>query len=128
VYQAAYAAALRVFDVSKAWPTQERYALTDQLRRASRSVCANVAEAWAKRPYPRHFVSKLTDALAEADEVGVWLDFAHDHGYLDEEAHGALRDTYRSVAAGLVRMSREPDAWCLPPSVHDPSESYDPTP
>ena len=115
VYGVAYEAALHIFALSSAWPAEERYALTDQVRRSSRPVCANIAEAWAKRNYPRHFVSKPTDALAESDEAGVWLDFAHAHGYLTEDTPARLRASYRSVASGLVRMSRHPGQWRVPP-------------
>ncbi len=128
VYRQAYATARHVFEASRGWPPEERYALTDQARRAARSVCANLAEAWAKRLYPRHFVSKLTDALAEAEEAGVWLDFAHDHGYLDAATHVELRASLRSVCAGLVKMIRTPSAWCIPPSAHEPDLSYTPNP
>ncbi len=78
VYQHAFAAATRIYRLSKRWPAEERYSLTDQIRRSSRSVCANIAEAWRKRRYPAHFVSKLSDSDSEAAETQVWLDFALD--------------------------------------------------
>lgn len=76
VYQLAMEAALRIFEISKSFPVEERYSLTDQIRRSSRSVCANIAEAWRKRRYPNAFVSKLSDAEAEAAETQVWLEFS----------------------------------------------------
>lgn len=76
VYQLAFTSAMRIYELSKKWPTEEKYSLTDQIRRSSRSVCGNIAEAWRKRRYPAHFVSKLSDADTEAAETEVWLDFA----------------------------------------------------
>ncbi len=101
-----------VFGLSKGWPKEERYALTDQVRRSSSAVGANVAEAWAKRRYPKHFVSKLTDALAEAEETVVWLDTARECGYLSDESHADLTRTTRRICAGLVHMMRHPETWC----------------
>jgi four helix bundle protein len=74
VYQAAMDAAMRIFELSKRFPVEERYSLTDQMRRSSRSVCTNIAEAWRKRRYPAHFVSKLSDSEGEADETRVWIE------------------------------------------------------
>ena len=82
VYQDAFGAAMTIFQLSRSWPQEERYALTDQIRRASRSVPANIAEAWRKRRYPAHFTNKLSDADSETAEIQVWLDFAHSCGYL----------------------------------------------
>ena len=112
VYQSARSSAMRLFALSRSWPKAERYALTDQARRSSRSVCANIAEAWAKRPYPKHFVSKLSDAHAEAEETRVWIGFAHDCGYIDHETAVALESSYRLVVGGLVKMMRDPASWC----------------
>lgn len=114
VYQSGYVVARRVFDESKAWPREERYALTDQVRRSSRSICANLAEAWAKRSYPRHFVSKLSDALGEAEETRTWIDFALDCGYLDAATHQDLAERLRHVVGGLTLMMATPDPWCRP--------------
>ena len=113
-YRYAREAAGRLFRVSKAWPKDERYALTDQVRRSSRSVCANMAEAWAKRPYPKHFVSKLSDAHGEAEETLVWIQFARDCGYLNVEAADELTATYRRIIGGLIKMMRSPQSWCGP--------------
>ena len=118
-----------MFVASKRWPKEERYALTDQARRSARSIGANVAEAWAKRRYPRHFVSKLTDALAEAEETVVWIDTAHECAYLDAEAHADLTATARRICGGLVRMMRQPESWCGPSNlVRDEGTPYDAAP
>lgn len=90
VYKRGFAAAMQIYELSKQWPKEERYALTDQIRRSSRAVCANIAEAWRKRRYPRHFISKLSDADAEAAETRTWLRFALHCGYLDESTFEAL--------------------------------------
>ena len=82
VYQKAYVLAMEIFRTSKAWPPEEKYSLTDQVRRSSRGVCTNLREAWAKRRYEAHFLSKLTDADGENGETETWLDFARDCGYL----------------------------------------------
>ena len=111
VYKEAYGLAMDIYAVSQAWPKHERYAMTDQARRASRSVCANVAEAWAKRRYPAHFVSKLSDAHAEAEETLVWLRFALDCGYASKTWQSNVASRYQIVIAGLVRMMSRPDQW-----------------
>jgi len=88
--------------------------LTDQVRRASRAVCANVSEAWRKRRYERHFVSKLSDADAEAAETQGWLDFALACQYITREAYEDLDQEYESISGGLVTMMRNPAQWCGP--------------
>jgi four helix bundle protein len=112
VYQAAFDSALRIFALSKAFPPEERYSLTDQIRRSARSVCANIAEAWRKRRYPSSFVSKLSDADAEAAETTVWLDTALECGYLKSEVHGELVVRYSRICAQLVTMMNAPQEWC----------------
>lgn len=87
VYQLAYALAMDIFQETKRFPPDERYSLTDQLRRSSRSITANLAEAWKKRKYEKAFVSKLVDCSGEAAEVEVWLDLSLDCGYLPKEKH-----------------------------------------
>lgn len=114
VYRTGYEAAMEIFEQSRAWPAEERYALTDQIRRSSRGVCSNIAEAWSKRRYERHFVSKLSDAEGEASETMTWLRFALDCGYLLEESHTELRIQYRKIRGGLVKMMAAPDKWCGP--------------
>ncbi len=90
VYQMAYDLAMEVFYISKNFPKEETYSLTDQIRRASRSVCSNIAEAYRKRIYPKHFVSKITDADSEASETMVWIDFSKDCKYIYEDIHNSL--------------------------------------
>src|SRR4051812_37743980 len=94
VYQGAFRAAMRIFALSARWPKEERYSLTDQIRRASRSVCGNLGEGWRKRRYPASFVSKLSDSDGEAGEAIVWLDFAKECGYLLDTDHAELLDAY----------------------------------
>jgi four helix bundle protein len=119
VYRRAFDCAMRVFNLSQRFPREERYSLVDQVRRSSRSVCANVAEAWRKRRYPAAFVSKLSDADAEATETQVWLDLALACGYLDAEAHADLTDQYDHLGAQLVRMMTAPEQWCATPGHYD---------
>ena len=111
VYRTAYEVAMDLFACSTGWPREEQRALTDQIRRSSRAVCANLAEAWAKRRYARHFVSKLTDAHAEAQETLTWLSFAGDCGYLPVPEADALAGRYDAVVAGLIHMARHASDW-----------------
>ncbi len=108
VYQKAYALAMEIFRLSKNWPLEERFSLTDQIRRSSRSVCANLREAWAKRRYEAHFISKLTDADGENSETDTWLAFARDCGYLSSENHKRLAEDCREVGAMLGSMLNNP--------------------
>jgi len=108
VYQKAYALAMEIFRLSKKWPLDEKYSLTDQIRRASRSVCANLREAWAKRRYEAHFISKLTDADGENSETDTWLDFARDCGYVSKDEHERLAADCREVGAMLGSMLNNP--------------------
>ncbi len=94
------------------WPQEERYSLTDQIRRASRSVSTNIAEAWRKRRYPAHFTSKLSDADSETAETQAWLDYAHSCGYLSEKQSSELDQIYDGVSGGLVTMMDDADRWC----------------
>ncbi|MCX5918626.1 MAG: four helix bundle protein [Deltaproteobacteria bacterium] len=111
VYQLAFDTAMKIFEASKNFPGDERFSLTDQIRRSSRSVCTNIAEAWRKRRYPKAFVSKLSDADAEAAETQVWLAFAVKCGYLDRELAGELKEVYNRVMGKLVRMLTKPEQW-----------------
>jgi len=113
VYQAAFAAAMRIFSLTKQFPAEERFSMVDQMRRSSRSVCANIAEAWRKRRYKAHFVSKLSDAEGEAEETRVWLEFAHSCRYLDQNDFDELDDTYHKILGQLVRMLAEPGKWSI---------------
>lgn len=84
-YEKAFELAMEIFEISKLFPKEEKYSLTDQIRRCSRSVCANIAESYRKRKYPKHFVSKLTDADAENSETSTWLDFSYHCNYIDHQ-------------------------------------------
>ncbi len=113
VYQAAYKQAMDIFMLSKTWPAEERYSLTDQIRRCSRSVCSNLREAWAKRRYAAHFVSKLTDADGENSETDTWLDFARDCGYLSSGDHGRLTNQASEIGAMLGAMIKQPASFLI---------------
>jgi four helix bundle protein len=113
VYQNALAAALRIDELSKKFPAEEKYSLTDQIRRWSRSVCANIAEAWRKRCYGPAFISKLNDAEGEAAETQVHLEFAYDHGYIFRDEFLSLDDAYEQVIGQLVKMIDQPHKWLI---------------
>ena len=113
VYQAAMAAAMKIFKLSKRFPPEEKYSLTDQLRRCSRSVCTNLAEAWRKRRYPAHFISKITDSEGEAEETRVWLEFAWRCKYITFEEADELDKTYSSILGQLVTMRVDYKYWIL---------------
>jgi four helix bundle protein len=115
VYQKAYALAMEVFVISKGFPAEEKYSLTDQIRRSSRSVCTNLREAWAKRRYEAHFVSKLTDADGENGETETWLDFAHDCEYLTKGDHAIFIEKCHEVGAMLGSMINAPSSFILRP-------------
>src|SRR6266480_3945342 len=104
VYQNALTAAMEIFAISKRFPNEERYSLTDQIRRSSRSVCANLAEAWRKRRYEKAFISKLSDCESEAAETQVWLEFAVKCGYMPREDARILYQTYDETLAVFVGM------------------------
>ena len=114
VYQKAMTAAMTVFEASKSFPKEETYALTDQLRRSSRSVCANLAEAWRKRRYEKAFVSRLSDAEAEAAESQTWVEFASRCGYLGREKAVDLYLQYDAILCMVVSMIHHPGDWLLP--------------
>ena len=104
VYQKAKATAKRVFDLSKSFPKEELYSLTDQVRRSSRSIGGQIAEAWAKRRYPNHFVAKLTDADGEQNESQHWVDTAEDCQYIDAVVAAELRHEFSQIGRMLQRM------------------------
>jgi four helix bundle protein len=114
VYKRAFETAMRVFEVSKEFPKEEMYSLTDQVRRSSRSVCANLTEAWRKRRYEAAFISKLNDAETEAAETQTWLEFAVRCGYLAREVGKELYRAYDEIIAMLVSMINHPERWLLP--------------
>jgi four helix bundle protein len=111
VFQAAYRLAMRIFHESKTFPREERFSLTDQIRRASRSVAANIAEGFRKRQYPNAFVSKLADADGEGAETQVWIDLARDCGYLSPELAGELTTGYEEVGRMLGSMIAHPEKF-----------------
>jgi len=111
VYQNALKAAIDVFQLTKKFPSEERFSLTDQIRRSSRSVCANIAEAWRKRRYAAAFVSKLNDSEGEAAETQVHLEIASLSGYLTAAEFHRLDDVYDKILAQLVTMAEHPDKW-----------------
>jgi len=113
IYQKAFDAAMSIFELSKRFPTEERYSLTDQIRRSSRSVCANLAEAWRKRRYQASFVAKLNDCEAESVETQVWLKFAVKCQYISNEQGRELYSTYNQVLSGLVNMINHPESWLI---------------
>ena len=113
VYKRAYELAMVIFHASKHFPAEERYSLTNQLRRSSRSVCSNLRKAWAKRRYEAHFVSKLTDSDGENGETETRLDFAHDCAYLSKQDHMLLIEKCREVGAMLGGMINDPSSFIL---------------
>ena len=113
VYKKAIEGAMRIFEPSKSFPKEETYSLTDQVRRSSRSVASNIAEAWRKRRYAAAFVSKLNDAEGEADETQTWVEVATRCEYLDRESAKALFLEYEEIIAILVSMENKPDSWVM---------------
>src|SRR5215471_5172728 len=108
VYQRAFELATRIFEISKSFPKEETYSLTDQIRRSSRSVCANVAEAWRKRRYEKAFTSKLSDAEGEAAETQVWIAFTVRCGYMARSDANELYQAYNQIIRTLVGMINHP--------------------
>jgi four helix bundle protein len=113
VYQNALAAGLRVYELTKRFPIEERYALVDQARRSSRSVCAKIAEAWRKRRYEAAFIAKRSDAEGEAAETQVHLEFAFHHGYLSRNEFLSVDDAYEKIIGQLVKMIDQPKKWLI---------------
>ena len=113
VYQSAIDAAMRVFEITKRFPREERYSMVDQMRRASRSVCSNIGEAWRKRRYPAHFSSKLSDSEGEAEETRVWLELAWRCNYISASEATELDHVYDGILAQLVRMIEHPEQWSI---------------
>jgi four helix bundle protein len=113
VYQTAFETAMRIFDLAQAFPEDERQLLTEQMLRSSRSVCANLAEAWQKRRYKKAFVAKLNEVEAEAAETQVWIEFAITCGYLDAEVGQEIFHQYRVILAAATRLISQADAWVV---------------
>jgi len=112
VYQKAYKLAMEIFEISRGFPKEETYSLTDQMRRSSRSVTSCIAESWAKRKYEKAFVSKLSDALGEEYETEGWLDYSLDCKYITQDIHERLMSGYKEVRKMLISMINNPDKWC----------------
>ncbi|MCF7814766.1 MAG: four helix bundle protein [Candidatus Cloacimonetes bacterium] len=112
VYQKAYKLAMEIFEDSKKFPIEEKYSLTDQIRRSSRSVTSNISEAWSKRIYEKYFVSKLSDALGEEYETEVWLDYSKDCDYIKMKKHTYFRAEYEEVRKMLISMINNPQKFC----------------
>jgi four helix bundle protein len=114
VYKKAFEAAMRIFEITKSFPKEETYSLTDQIRRSSRSVCANMAEAWRKRRYEAAFISKINDAEGEAAETQTWLEFSVKCEYLNKEIGRELFIECDEIIAMLVSMMSKSHLWVLP--------------
>lgn len=113
VYKLSLDAAMRIFQLTKSFPKEERYSLVDQIRRSSRSVCANIGEAWRKRRYEAAFISKLSDSEAEATETQVWLEFSLKCGYLKPDIVKEIYSTYDDILGKLVNMITHPENWII---------------
>src|SRR5947207_9028996 len=113
VYQNALMAAMEIFEISKRFPNEERFSLTDQIRRSSRSVCSNLSEAWRKRRYAAAFVSKLNDAEGEAAETQTRLELGPRFGYVAPTEAARLDQEYEEILAMLTDMASHPDQWTL---------------
>ena len=111
VYKLSFEAGMAIFNLSKKFPKEETYSLTDQMRRSSRSVSANIAEAFRKRRYPKSFVSKLSDSESESAETQVWLDYALACKYINNEDYEKLNQQYENIIGMLVNMSNHPEKW-----------------
>lgn len=112
VYQVSYQLALKIFELTKIFPKGERYSLIDQIRRLSRSVSTNIAEAWYKWRYSKFFISKLIDAAGESGETEVWIDFSYTHSYWDRDKYEDLLKRYNEVDRMLSSMINQPEKFC----------------
>jgi four helix bundle protein len=113
VYQNAMEAAMKLFEITKVFPPEEKYSMVDQMRRSSRSVCSNLAEAWRKRRYKAAFVAKLSDAESEACETQVWIEFALRCGYIEKTLANELDQCYDQIIGQLVTMIGDADKWLI---------------
>jgi four helix bundle protein len=111
VYQMAFESAIEIFEITKSFPMEERYSMTKQIRKSSRSVCANISEAFRRRVYPKSFLARLTDSISEASETQTWLDFALEYEYIDLEKYDNLYKNYDNIIGKLINMSRKPEKW-----------------
>src|ERR1035437_4946918 len=115
VYKLAFDSAMEVLKLSRLWPSEEKYSLTDQIRRSSRSVCTNLAEAWRKRRYRAAFIAKLSDSETEAAETQVSAELAMRCGYWDEKIFNEINQGYEKIIGQIVRMADQPDKWLIKP-------------
>ena len=113
VYQAALEAAMKIFELTKSFPTEEKYSLVDQIRKSSRSVCSNIGESWRRRRYKAAFIAKLNDSETEATETQVWLEISLRSGYIDQTIFEELFDEYEQIISQLVVMINQPDKWII---------------
>ena len=113
VYRLAFDAAMEIYEITKKFPVEEKYSLIDQIRRSSRSVCANLAEAWRKRRYKAVFVNKISDCTQEAAETQTWLEFSLRCGYISKECFDIYDDKYEHIYAMLCNMERKADSFCV---------------
>jgi four helix bundle protein len=113
VYQLAFTAACRLFEISKRFPREETYSLTDQIRRASRAVCSGIAEGWRRRRYVAAFVNKLNEAEGEGAETQVWTSFALECGYITKQEYDEIQEMYDHVLRMLVKMIIDPEPWLI---------------
>ena len=113
VYKAAFEVAMEIFEITKDFPVEEKYSMVDQARKASRSVCANIGEAWRKRRYKAAFVAKLSDSETEACESQVWMEFAYACKYIEKEEMERIFNKYDKIIGQIVRMIHDPDKWLI---------------
>ena len=113
VYQRAFAAAMRIYEITKSFPPEEKYSLVDQIRKSSRSVCSNLAEAWRKRKYSAMFRNKITDSMMESSETQCWLEFAFSCGYLNQSVFSAMDKEYEEIIAMLNSMELNANKFCF---------------
>jgi four helix bundle protein len=113
VYQNAMDAAMEVYEISRKFPIEERYSLVDQIRHSSRSVCANLAEAWRKRRNKAAFIAKISDVETETCETQVWLEFALKYGYIEKSVNKNLDERYDHIIAQLIKIIESPDKWLI---------------
>ena len=111
VFKLSFEAGMEIFRITKGFPGEEMYSLTDQIRRSSRSVSGNIAEAFRKRRYPKSFISKLSDSESESSETQVWLDYALSCEYISRDTYEKLNDKYDHIISMLVNMSSKPEKW-----------------
>lgn len=113
VYKVAFEGAMEIFQITKGFPQEEKYSLVDQIRRSSRSVCSNLAEAWRKRRYIAVFKNKLTDSMQEASETQTWLEFCYACGYISSSVFNSLDQKYEHILAMLNSMEMKADSFCF---------------